>query len=168
MNNFGHIDIEQFGDWFRHLSYGQTPVPTVGFTLVDPEDIYRYTSDGMNVYLSRDINDNFKNFLNAQFNWVDQKSYSVQKIKPSMVLPLHKDRYGFFSKANNITDIENILRIIIFLEDWQSGHISEVNNKININYKAGDWISWTGSTVHLAANLGHTDRYTLQLTGILK
>ena len=168
MNISGHIDLSQFGDWFHGLSYGQVPEPTVGFNLVDPEDVNRYTSDSMNVYLSRDLSDHFKNFLNEQFNWLDQKSYSVQKLKPSMVLPLHKDRYGFFSKTNKITNIENIVRIIVFLEDWQSGPISEVDNRVNFDYKAGDWISWTGSTTHLAGNLGHTDRYTLQITGIRK
>ena len=29
----------------------------------------------------------------------------------------------------------------------------------------GSWFSWQGSTKHMAANLGETDRYVIQLTG---
>lgn len=85
-----------------------------------------------------------------------------------MILPYHHDKYGFyFSKHKELT-VDNIRRIIVFLEDWRCGHISEIAGESHNNWKAGDWISWAGSTAHMAANLGPYDRYTLQITGIIK
>jgi hypothetical protein len=60
-----------------------------------------------------------------------------------------------------------VVRIIVFLEDWASGHYLEMNKTPILNWKAGDWVCWRSDFLHLAANIGKTDRYTLQLTGIL-
>ena len=54
---------------------------------------------------------------------------------------------------------------MVFLEDWRSGHIMEVDDQQLTGWKAGDWVGWRYDTPHLAANLGTTDRYTLQITG---
>ena len=57
------------------------------------------------------------------------------------------------------------MRIIVFLEDWQSGHYLEINGEPIIEWSAGDWVGWNYDTPHLAANIGMTDRYTMQITG---
>lgn len=168
MNTSGHIDIEQFGDWHRHLTYTIHPDPLVGFNFVDSADADRYKTECINVYICRDISDNLKDFFNNKFCSLDNLSYSIQKLQPGMLLPWHTDAYSFFCKNNKITNLDNVVRVIVFLEDWQKGHISEVDNQVNTKYKAGDWISWRGTTPHLAANLGHSDRYTLQITGTYK
>ena len=54
------------------------------------------------------------------------------------------------------------------MADWQSGHISEVEKHSIINWREGDYIVWKNDTLHLAANVGKTSRYTLQITGIKK
>jgi len=54
------------------------------------------------------------------------------------------------------------------MEDWQSGHISEIEKQPLINWTAGDYIIWKNDTLHLAANVGKTARYTLQITGVIK
>ena len=52
------------------------------------------------------------------------------------------------------------------MEDWQSGHVSECEHTVITNWSAGDYIVWKNDTQHLAANVGKTARYTLQITGI--
>jgi hypothetical protein len=56
---------------------------------------------------------------------------------------------------------------VIYLEDWQSGHISEIEDTVISKWKAGDYIVWKNNTQHLAANVGKTSRYTLQITGVI-
>jgi hypothetical protein len=85
-----------------------------------------------------------------------------------MILPYHTDQYAYFLKTNPSLTISDVCRIIVFLEDWAPGHISEVSNDSHLKWRAGDWFFWTGKTPHMAANLGHVDRYTLQITGYIE
>jgi hypothetical protein len=80
------------------------------------------------------------------------------------ILPHHKDTYSYYRKKFNVTDSSLINRAIIFLEDWQPGHIFEIDNKPINKWIAGQYILWKNDTVHMAANLGTTPRYTAQLT----
>ena len=59
-------------------------------------------------------------------------------------------------------------RVLVFLEDWKSGHYFELDGIPIVNWKAGDYYQWTGATKHMASNIGVDDRYTLQLTGWCK
>ena len=58
-----------------------------------------------------------------------------------------------------------IYRAIVFLEDWSSGHYSEINGNPFVGWRAGDCLVWRYDTPHMAANLGDLPRYTLQITG---
>jgi hypothetical protein len=51
------------------------------------------------------------------------------------------------------------------MEDWASGHYLEMNGQPFTGWRAGDWVSWRDDFLYLAANIGQTDKYTLQLTG---
>jgi hypothetical protein len=94
-------------------------------------------------------------------------SWSVYKMTPGCVLPEHGDTYDRFIKVHELPGRDAVVRIIVFLEDWASGHYLEMNKTPILNWKAGDWVCWRSDFLHLAANIGKTDRYTLQLTGIL-
>lgn len=89
------------------------------------------------------------------------------KMTPGCILPYHNDKYLKYVKYFNISNPQNITRVIIFLEKWQPGHIFEINGVPIYNYKKGTYVQWQYDTEHLAANLGKTNRYTLQLTGTL-
>jgi hypothetical protein len=58
-----------------------------------------------------------------------------------------------------------IRRGLILLEDWSSGHYLELDNIPVVNWKKGDLAIWPNDTPHMAANMGLTPRYTLQVTG---
>jgi uncharacterized protein YijF (DUF1287 family) len=81
---------------------------------------------------------------------------------------MHKDHYNKYSELYNIKDRNLIIRAIVFLEDWKSGHCFEIDNTPITQWRAGDWVSWLFDTPHMAANIGVEDRYTLQITGVSK
>jgi len=53
----------------------------------------------------------------------------------------------------------------VFLDDWQSGHYFDVDDTPVLQWRAGEGVVWENHTPHSAANVGVTNRYTLQITG---
>lgn len=105
--------------------------------------------------------------ISKYFNWLESKVYAVHCMHPGCSLPEHSDKYPYYSKTHNLHDIDDIHRVIIFLEDKKPGHRFTIEGVDMIDWKAGDWISWYGSTVHGAYNESTENRYTLQITGAL-
>jgi hypothetical protein len=89
---------------------------------------------------------------------------SVYCMKPGTILPNHYDAYVKYKQLHNITDNSKIYRMLFLMEDWKSGHYLEVDGVPFTNWKAGDYVAWKNDTLHLAANIGSEDRYTLQVT----
>ncbi len=82
------------------------------------------------------------------------------------VLPVHGDLYKKYIELYNLQGQEHrIRRAVIFLEDWASGHYFEGMGQALTKWSAGTVIEWTYDTPHMAANIGITPRYTLQITG---
>lgn len=111
---------------------------------------------------------------NAAPDWVEQFqkifpferfAWSFYRMAPGSVLPAHSDTYDRFKLIHGLESTHSVVRTIVFLEDWASGHYLEMNSQPVTKWRAGDWVSWRDDFVHLAANMGQTDRYTLQLTG---
>lgn len=163
----GHIDLNAFGLFHNDIHYELIHDGRTGFNfaVASHEEVYDLKS--LQVAVSRTVPEDLLNLLDSKFD-MDSITHSVQKMSPGMILPYHSDKYGYYRSQRPGLEIENIKRVIIFLEDWKAGHISEVSGESHSNWKRGDWISWSGSTPHLAANLGFEDRYSLQLTGIIK
>jgi hypothetical protein len=91
---------------------------------------------------------------------------SYYRMDTGTVLPTHSDLYSKYIEIFNLQGQEHtIRRAIIFLEDWQPGHYAEYMDQAFVNWRAGSVIEWTYDTPHMAANLGLTPRYTLQITG---
>ena len=84
---------------------------------------------------------------------------------PGSVLPAHSDTYDRFKLIHGLKNTHSVVRTVVFMEDWSSGHYLEMNGAPVTKWHAGDWVSWRDDFVHLAANMGRTNRYTLQLTG---
>jgi len=93
---------------------------------------------------------------------------SYYRMNSGTILPVHQDAYHRYIELFNLEGKEqSIMRAIIFLEDWASGHYLEVDNTPIVNWKKGFCVSWKYDLPHMAANLGITPRYTLQITGHL-
>jgi hypothetical protein len=91
---------------------------------------------------------------------------SYYRMNTGTVLPTHSDLYLKYVELFDLKGREHtIRRAIVFLEDWQPGHYAEYNDQAYVNWKAGSVIEWAYDTPHMAANLGPTPRYTLQITG---
>jgi len=101
-------------------------------------------------------------YLLSQFNLTDSV-YTFSKYTPGLILPWHKDNYPTYAR-NKKAKIEDIVRIMVFLHDPAPGHQLWIEDKLCIG-PVGSWFAWQGSTKHMAANLGETSRYVMQITG---
>jgi hypothetical protein len=91
---------------------------------------------------------------------------SYYRMNTGTVLPTHGDLYLKYIELFGLKGHEHtIRRAIVFLEDWQPGHYAEYMDRPFIDWKAGAVIEWAYDTPHMAANLGLSPRYTLQITG---
>ena len=126
--------------------------------LTDPNDLDRYKIVS-SFYKAKDLNlENYK-FIDKHFTWLQDKQLQVNRLDSGMIIPLHVD----YLKHN---DHKKLTRILLFLEDWKPGQYVEVAGKGFCNWVAGDWIGFDLNEIHLTANLGHSSRYILQITGI--
>ena len=137
-------DISSLSEW-RRLGFSQS----------------RFTGDMYDMRSSEPVwVDAFRNvFPFERFSW------SFYRMPPGSVLPAHRDTYDRFKLIHGLETTHSVVRTIVFLEDWASGHYLEMNGTPVTGWRAGDWVSWHDDFLHLAANMGRTDRYTLQLTG---
>jgi hypothetical protein len=151
----GHRNLpyanEQFNDpesvsYWKNLGYNQT----------------KFTGD---MYDMRQSAPEWMPQVLTNFDW-KHTSWSVYCMSPGVVLPNHRDTYARFRQLHNIADPDTIWRAVIFLEDWQSGHYLEIDRTPVTQWAAGDMVAWQNDVPHLAANIGISDRYTLQITGV--
>lgn len=163
----GNYNFKKFKNFHLDLDYQAHSNASSGFKILNVESEKRYNPESLIAHINRDIPEIIRDFVIKNIE-LDHISLSVQKMLPGMILPYHSDKYGFYLSQHPGVTVNQVKRIIIFLEDWKAGHISEVDGQSHTNWKQGDWICWNGSTPHLAANLGFEDRYTLQITGIIR
>ncbi len=100
----------------------------------------------------------------SMFEW-NNISMAFFKMETGDILPTHSDYYTFYKNLYSIKKLENIHRCIIFLEDWNNGHYFDITGTGIVNWKKGDYVTWNGDVQHMAANIGTSVRYTLQITG---
>lgn len=100
-----------------------------------------------------------------QLGWQDIGT-SYYRMMPGTILPTHSDLYIKYIDLFNLQGKEDtIKRAVVFLEDWKPGHYFEGIDQPMIQWVAGTVVEWTYDTPHMAANMGTTPRYTLQITG---
>jgi hypothetical protein len=165
-----YYSIEAFwDDEYKRLDYANEDFNA-------PEDVESWKSMGFDAKFTGDLCDMRK----PQPTWNDRlikifqdKGWqdigtSYYRMMPGTVLPTHQDRYVKYVKLFNLEHkLSSIRRAVIFLEHWQSGHYAEYQGRPHINWSAGSTVEWTFDTPHMAANIGATPRYTLQITGHL-
>ena len=86
---------------------------------------------------------------------------------PGCIIPLHRDTfYQISQRFPNRTDTK--VRANIHLEDWKLGHFLQYNDTVYTHWSAGDALIWDREVLHLSANAGMQNKYTLQISGFLK
>lgn len=108
-------------------------------------------------------------YIKQQFTWLMHSMVTINKLTPGCFIPPHKDTmYRIKKKADNEqTDVSalKLVRINLFLQDKEIGHMFEMDSAYLNKYKKGDYVVITPDKLHSVANLGHLNRYTMQLTG---
>ena len=125
----------------------------------------KYTGDMCDMRSKQPIwNQRFLDIFAGQ-GWQDIGT-SYYRMGTGTVLHTHQDLYVKYISLFKLQGLEHtIRRAIVFLEDWKPGHYAEYQDKPFVNWRAGAVVEWTYDTPHMAANLGPTPRYTLQITG---
>tara|TARA_B100001057_G_scaffold134288_1_gene133750 strand:- start:1344 stop:1907 length:564 start_codon:yes stop_codon:yes gene_type:complete len=152
---------------YTKLEYTRQPFNNV-------KDLKRWQTQGYThehfTGLLCDINADQPKYTNSFVEWFAKTfkakhiGVSYYKMPTGVILPTHKDTFKKYRSLFKCS-LKNCVRAIIFLDDWQPGHFFEIDGNSITNYKKGDYIFWSGSTPHMAANIGLKDRYTLQITG---
>lgn len=160
----GHI-ASWWGLCHRDLAYINEPFN-------NPDDLAKWKSLGFtqtvftgDMYDMRNPAPEWYDGFEAYFKDWQNIGWSFYRMSPGVILPKHSDLYTRYKQIHNLPDSKNIWRAVVFLEDWQSGHYLEIDGTGITDWSAGDYVAWNDDVLHLAANIGETNRYTLQLTG---
>ena len=95
---------------------------------------------------------------------MDVVSVSVIKQEPGNIIPKHRDM--FHKITTEFPDRKCMkVRANIFLEDWKSGHYLEFDEQPHTHWKANEGFILNSQVIHLSANAGLEDKYTLQISG---
>ena len=95
---------------------------------------------------------------------IEAITVSIIKQPPGMTNPMHRDT---FYQINKKFPDDNRLKVRanIQLLDWKDGHFLQFNDQVVTHWKANTGYMWDSSVLHLAANAGLEDRYSLQVSG---
>lgn len=158
-----------WNDEYKTIAYVQEPFN-------DPQSVARWLEQGYHGKICGDLAD-MRHQLPA---WTDQFTdiyhdmgwkhigLAFYRMHTGTVMPVHQDLYRRYIDVFGLQGKEHtVRRALVLLEDWQSGHYLEVNGRPYVNWQAGFTVEWHYDTPHMAANIGLTDRYSLQITGHL-
>ena len=101
-------------------------------------------------------------------NFIGMEAVTISTIKqpPGQVVPWHRDT--FFLLKKKFPDRPQPVRALIMLEDWKVGHFLQHDNAVFTHWQAGDGYIWDEDILHLGANAGMQDKFTMQVSGFLK
>ena len=89
---------------------------------------------------------------------------------PGCVIPLHRDTF-YQIKKRYPNRIDKPVRANIYLEDYKPGHFIqyqvEDQYQTSVSWKAGEGFLWDSEILHLGANAGMENKFTLQISGFL-
>ena len=86
---------------------------------------------------------------------------------PGNIMPWHQDQFYHFKRK--YPDKHNyIVRFIVFMKDWEAGHLLQAGDEIVSHWCAGDIILWHPDRYHIAMNAGISNKWTQNVTGVLK
>ena len=97
---------------------------------------------------------------------MDAVTISSIKQPPGQVVPWHRDT--FFLLKKKFPKRPQPVRALIMLEDWKVGHFVQHDDAVFTHWMAGDGYIWDEDILHLGANAGMENKYTLQVSGFIK
>ena len=173
-NKTGRIPVRWHSENYINMDWQRHPDEHLGFSTAEENyNIYgqrvgcyipNFEEVGKGVFIPDDVDATFGYVLD--YFDLNNKVYAFAKYTPGMILPWHRDNYPTYAKNKN-AQVDNIVRIMVFLHDPAPGHQLWIEDKFCTG-SAGVWFSWQGDAKHMAANLGEVDRYVIQITGCIK
>jgi hypothetical protein len=106
--------------------------------------------------------------IKPHFAYLDKIGIAVNLFKPGQFIPKHHDLYDRYKELHNLTTIDNIMRVVVMLEDGLPGQIIEIDGEVYSYWEAGDCFGWRNTVPHAFYNFSTSDRYAMQITGVLK
>jgi hypothetical protein len=90
---------------------------------------------------------------------------------PGNIITLHRDTF-FKIKQEYPNCNKTLVRANIYLKDWEVGHIIQYQDldnewKNSTHWKQGEGFLWDSEPMHIGANIGLTNKYTIQISGFL-
>lgn len=162
----GNIPVTWDINYIQELSYNDVSYrEKVTDYVVDKADLDRYGNNGWIVGVARDFDQTHFDDVLKKLPWVKDPLIQVNRVLPGITLPYHTDDVAYH--RDKLINKNDVIRIIVFLEDWKSGQHFEVNFNNIETWKAGDWVAFKPTIPHLSVNSGHHNRYALQITGRL-
>lgn len=162
-NNFEENDFRRWG-YDIDGGYAINNRTIVKNGKVDPDDV-----------IDRKETKPFIKKIQDMFHLLPPLAVKLDVQKPGQCFYWHIDNFGgLLRKARKDydhlfagdLDQRKLIRFIVFLDDQQTGHHWQQGNLL-LKWKRGDCITWPWRDVpHGTANYGHTNRPTLNITGI--
>ena len=111
----------------------------------------------------------FKKFMN--FTGLKFASSSIIKQLPGNTIPWHYDTHvNFYKKIKNKKlniKKKEIIRYMIFLQDWDWGHFFCIGSSVLEKWNKGDVITWDPIIHHTGSNGGMKPKVTMNITGVI-
>jgi hypothetical protein len=152
----------------------------ISYQRVEQNELYDsygngYSYDENNTVIQQiwhDVNHPLVKEISEQLN-IEPKTCSSILQPPGNVITLHRDTFFKFKELYP-DDTRLKVRANIYLEDWKIGHMiqyQDINDgkkwKTSVDWKVGEGFLWSSDVLHLSANAGMKDKYTLQISGFL-
>ena len=101
---------------------------------------------------------------------IDHEEYPIRtklfRQQPGQILPSHIDNYKTPTGEKTDEMALKAVRFAVALSDWNVGHYWHFGNAVWQQWKTGECVHWHRTMAHGTANVGHTERLTLQITGV--
>jgi hypothetical protein len=158
----GQVDLP-VNDEYKKLNYKKQSAYADDITEWKRQG-YKHDSFTGEMYV---VKENFE-WLNtiAQKIGLSNCGFTFYKMSTGDIMPRHVDHFLTYQKLFNV-EKSKVWRAVIVLQDWEPGHYFDIEHRAIVNYKRGEFVLFDAFCLHSAANIGLTDRYTLQITGQL-
>lgn len=83
-------------------------------------------------------------------------------IQPGRVIPTHNDRF-YKLRTEHGVDIDDCVRYLVFLQEWELGHMIEFEEQPITKWKKGDVWVFDHLSYHCAANTSNHNFITCQV-----
>ena len=167
-----HIDID-FGVFIQ--AKHPDPTPYINYQKVELNDIYKKYGGYPDSLIFENTRIHQKFWSNDECDHdelgdklgIDVVTVSSIMQPPGNTIPLHRDT--FYQIKKRFPDHkQKIVRANVFLEDWKAGHFLQYNDVVDSHWSQGDGHMWDSEVLHIGANNGLQNKYTLQASGFLK